>query len=314
MNWKSIILLLAFSTAALAVEDPPNCALAHGGLGNTSQGGLNFGVNIAHVGDTVSLFPALGMVSNACNCINATGSIYIATGFLAKFLDNVTLYPTGAVFCPSGAQCSPGPYSFVITTPMVGAGVSSPLLTIGGSANRVKAIENGIGTVTAGAINEQLSDIHTASTLIVVHPCLQVFDMCGASSPTNISFTGYVMNCGDVTMTNIIVTNNRTTSLFNLDGTPLLQPFSLTSGSSTNFKGNFTPFGSETATATNTMIVSGKDTTTIGGPNASSTNTVTTVCDITPAGGSCTCPCMIWNNPIEFRQYAFARRYRIFAE
>lgn len=307
MNWKPLLLLLAFSTSVLAIEDPPGCSLANGGEGNTSLGGLNFLVSRAHVGDTVSLFPVLGMVSNACNSINTTGSIYLSTGLLTNFMVNVTLYPTGAVSCPSAsAQCSLGPYSFVITSPMVGAGVTSPLASIPGLANAVRAIENGVGTVTSHpSVNEQLADVHTASQLIVVTPCIQVFEMCQTACETNVNFTGYVLNCGDITLTNIIVTNNRTSDLLNLDGTPLIQPITLTSGSTIPFKGSYVPSGPETMTTTNTLTVSGTDTTPIGGPRASVTNSVTTICNIGSCGGFCGCPCIGLVEPeSRYRRYA----------
>src|ERR1041385_713501 len=67
---------LLLAASAYAIEDPPGCSQASGGLGNISQGGINFNLSQAHIGDTVPLFPSLGMVSNACKAINATGSVY----------------------------------------------------------------------------------------------------------------------------------------------------------------------------------------------------------------------------------------------
>src|SRR5438045_922212 len=76
--------VLAAPLGVRAVEDPPNCSLPNGGLGNTSQGGINFNQTFAHIGDTVQLQPSLGMVANACRAVNATGSVYIATGLLTN--------------------------------------------------------------------------------------------------------------------------------------------------------------------------------------------------------------------------------------
>src|SRR5437899_1515793 len=103
--------VLALAARALAGEDPPGCSLANGGAGNTSQGGINFNLTQAHVGDTVQVFPSLGMVANACRAINVTGAVYIATGRLTNFLENVTLDPGVLVSCPTGALCRPGPYN-----------------------------------------------------------------------------------------------------------------------------------------------------------------------------------------------------------
>lgn len=296
MNWKPLIILLSLSTAAMAIEDPPNCSFANGGEGNTSFGGVNFTVDKAHVGDTVSLVAVLGMISNACKAINATGSLWIATGHLTNFMQNVTLDPHTFAglsdYCPGTNSCEPGPYSFVITESMVGTGVSSPLGNLSGIANRVRAIENGVGTVKT-ATDEQLSDFHSASTLVVVNPCIQVFEMCGQSCiGSSVNFTGYVLNCGDITLTNITAVDDRTT-LVNLDGSALTQPFTLTSGQTLPFRGSYTPNGAEvsSALATNSITVMGTDTTTIGGPRASVTNSVTTVCSITSCN-NCFCACL----------------------
>src|SRR5436853_552955 len=106
---------LSLATRLSATEDPPNCSLANGGAGNTSQGGINFNRSQAHVGDTVGVFPNLGMSANACRAINATGTVYIASGALTNFLVNVTLDPGVLVICPANGLCQPGPYNVTIT-------------------------------------------------------------------------------------------------------------------------------------------------------------------------------------------------------
>lgn len=307
MNWKFLILLLGFATSALAVIDPPGCDLGSGGLGNTSVGGINFPLSQAHVGDTVSVVPLLGMVVNACRTINATGTVYISTGPLTNFMDNITLDPDGAHTCPADPLCTPGPYSFTITAPMVGAAVVSPNGTRTGGANAVRAVENGFGTVNSGIVNEQLIDFHSAS-ITIVNPCIQVFKVCGTNCiGAPVEFTGYVTNCGDINLTNVNVVDDRTASLFEPDGDPLPLPLSVAVGAAVQFKGSFTPLGSETATATNTITAWGTDTTTIGGPNASVTNTVTAICTITPCS-SCACPCLFAENP---RSLRYALRYAL---
>lgn len=309
MNWKCLILLLCFSTAVLAVEDPPNCSLANGGQGNTSFGGVSFTLPQAHVGDTISVVATLGMIVDACKAINATGSIWISTGHLTNFFDNVTLDPVGFVgFCPTiGSPCEPGPYSFVITAPMVGASVTSPLLTVAGIPNRIRVIQNGVGTVKT-TTDEQLADVHTSSALIVVNPCIEVSKTMSACMGEDVQFTGYVRNCGDITLTNVIVTDDRTPDLFEPDGDPLPSPLTITAGAMVNFKGSFTPFGSETATATNSVTVTGRDTTTIGGPSAFVTNSVTTIVQIANCQNTnCQCPFLIWDETTKRKQYAMLR-------
>lgn len=304
MNRTLLILLLTISTAALAVEDPPNCSLANGGLGNTSWGGISFNVSQAHVGDTVSVFAVMGMVSNACSAINATGSLWIATGHLTNYMVNVTLNPATpggqSTWCPgTNTLCEPGPYSFVITAPLVGAGVSTPNLTVSGVAKAVRVVANEDGTVQVGTPTEELANGRSTS-LGIVTPCIQVSEMCGQSCiGGDVNFTGYVLNCGDITLTNITAVNDRTT-LLNLDGSTLSQPFTLTAGQQIPFKGSFTPSGAEASSqsSTNSITVRGTDTTTIGGPYASVTNTITTICPITSCT-NCACACLVAQAPVK---------------
>lgn len=283
-------------------EDPPGCDFSQGGQGNTSSGAMNFFFGQAHVGDSVSVQPRFGMISGACSASSVTGSVYIATGFLTNFMVNQHLDPTNAVTCPGGSACTPGPYSFTITSGMVGASVSSPNGTVGGTAKAVRAVENAVGNVNT-IVGSSLSDFHSGSISIVT-PCIQVFSMCGQTCSTNAAFTGAVLNCGDITLTNISVTSDRTGSLLNLDGTALSLPLTLTAGQVKQFKGSYTPSGPETSTTTNVLTVYGTDTTTIGGPRASVTNTVTTVCSIGSCAGFCGCPCIGWNEPFKRGRYA----------
>ena len=145
------VIALALQSAVQAAEDPPGCSLSNGGLGNTSQGGINFGLKQAHVGDTVRVFPNLGMVAGACRAINSTGSVWIATGLLTNFLVNVTLDPGPLIGCPGdpSGKCQPGPYNLTITPALVGAEVTSPNGIAAGEPRSVRAVVNGDGTVKA---------------------------------------------------------------------------------------------------------------------------------------------------------------------
>src|SRR6185436_3025100 len=145
-----VVWVLALPARAPADEFPIGCSLSGGGLGNTSQGGINFPISQAHVGDTVTVVPSLGMVLNACQAINATGSVWIATGRLTNFLINVTLDPGSLIECPADALCQPGPYSITITTNLVGADVRTPNGVTPGGASTVRAVQYGDGTVLTG--------------------------------------------------------------------------------------------------------------------------------------------------------------------
>jgi len=104
----------------------------------------------------------------------------------------------------------------------------------------------------------------------------------------DIAFKGFVTNCGDITLTNVIVSDNRTGTLLGTNGLPLLQPLTLTSGQVIQYHGTFTPTLQEICAggATNTVTVSGQDNTAIGGPNSFVTNSATVGCPI------CVNPCL----------------------
>ena len=277
-----------------AVEDPFGCSLANGGSGNTSQGGINFNLPQAHVGDTVGVFPSLGMVGTGCRAVNATGEVYIATGPLTNFLVNVTLDPGNLIVCPRDGLCQPGPYNILITPALVGAPVNTPLGGAPGLAKNVRAAENGFGTVLAGFFNEQLSDFHTASIRIVT-PAIQVFKTCDLPAGQTcfpygapINFRGYVTNAGDITLTNVIVVDSRMgpVQLFNpTNGLAFPNNVILPPGAIAVFSNSFLPTLAETCagSAASLVTATARDTTIIGGPNAAVTNSLTSACAICPA-------------------------------
>src|ERR1041385_1232695 len=304
-----VVGLLALPANVQAIEDPPGCSLPNGGLGNTSQGGINFTFNQAHVGDSVPVIPSLGMVAGACRAIHATGNVYIAASpnpipiplvynLLTNFLIDVTLDPGVLITCPAGGTCRPGPYLVTITAGLVGAGVASPNGDINGAPKTVRAVENGVGDVQTGTPTEQLADFHT-TTINIVTPCIQVVKICAypPNSPTcfpagaNIDFTGYVTNCGDIRLTNVTVVDSRPllgAGLLDTNGFPLIQPLTLSPGQEIGFRGSFAPPLAEPCAkaATNSITVRGTDITAIGGPNASVTNTTSVTCAI------CVNPCL----------------------
>lgn len=286
-----LALLATAPVSTRAVEDPPGCSLASGGAGNTSQGGVNFNLLQAHVGDAVPVFTSLGMANRACRAINATGVVYVATGPLTNFLANVTLDPGTLVSCPGAGLCQPGPYHILITPALVGAPVNTPLGGVPGVAKTVRAVENGFGTVLAGVFNEQLSDFHSASISIVA-PCLQVFKTCDLpagqecfAAETPVRFRGYVTNCGDITLTNVAVVDSRSgaVALFNpTNGAALTGNVSLPPGAYAVFSNSFLPTLAETCagSAASAITATARDTTVIGGPNAAVTNALTAACPI----------------------------------
>src|SRR5712671_5204354 len=155
---------------AWADEFPALCSKAHGGQGNTSTSGINFNFARAHVGDTVQVFPALGMVDGACQALHATGSVYIASGLLVNFLNDVTLNPGLIYECPTNTTppCTVGPYNVTITPALVGAPVVSPGGSINGAPKTVRAVQYSVSNqVRTGDPEETLNKFDTASITIV---------------------------------------------------------------------------------------------------------------------------------------------------
>jgi len=296
--------LIAVTTqTSRADEFPPLCSKADGGQGNTSTTGLNFNFAQAHIGDTVQLLPTLGMVIGACQAQNATGTVYIASGTLVTFLNNVTLDPGAIYNCPTfGPPCAGGPYNVTITAALVGAGVSSPGGSIGGVANVVRALQWSFSShVRTGTPEETLDKLDSAS-ITIVHPCIQVVKQCDLPAGKTCfgpgeaaRFKGYVTNCGDINLTNVIVNDSRTGRLVLLDpvsGLPITVNanggIQLNVGAFATYSTSFTPTLAElcAGTVANTVTATGTDTTVIGGPNASVTNSTTASCPL------CTTPCI----------------------
>ena len=289
--WLVISWLLILPARLSAVEDPPGCSFVSGGMGTTSQSGLNFELAQAHLGDTVRVFPSLGMVSNACKAINATGSVYIASGLLTNFIVDGTLPPGVLVSCPANALCQPGPYNVFITPGLVGAGVSTPGGGVPGQAKRVRAVAIASGSVLVGVENAELFEFHTASIQIVT-PCLQVFATCdlqagencfGAGAPVH--FRGYVTNCGDIALTNLTVLDDRAGALqlyAPTNGLPWTSTNRLLPGGYAVFTNSFLPTFQETlaGSAANLITATGRDITVIGGPRAAVTNVFAEGCGI----------------------------------
>src|SRR5258706_4437761 len=282
--------LFSLSThSVLADEFPPGCSKPDGGQGNTSTTGINFNFHQAHIGDTVQLFPTLGMVIGGCQAQNATGSVYTANGLLVNFLNNVTLDPGAIYQCPTfGPPCAGGPYNLTITPGIVGASVNSPGGSIAGVSNVVRALQWSFSShVRTGDPEETLDKLDTAS-ITIIHPCIQVVKQCdlpvgkNCFGPSdNVHFKGYVTNCGDINLTNVIVIDSRTGRLtLNDSVTGLPLPTNPSGGITLNvgvfatYTTSYTPTLAEICglSSTNSVTATGTDTSHIGGTNTSISN------------------------------------------
>jgi uncharacterized repeat protein (TIGR01451 family) len=259
---------------------------------------INFDTRSAHLYDTVQLFPVLGMVQGACEALNATGSIYIASGLLVRFLDNKTLDPGFVYECPTytSPPCTPGPYNITITPELVGAGVVYPEGSIAGVPDTVRALQWSICSHVRSSQAFESFDFIDTDSIYVVHPCIAVVTQCllptGRScfnAGEAVVFTGYVTNCGNINLTNVIANGTQTGRLvFNdpVSGLPLSTNsnggITLTVGSVATYRDSYVPTLTETCAGTTRQAVNvtGTDTSESGGPNASVTNSASATCSI----------------------------------
>jgi uncharacterized repeat protein (TIGR01451 family) len=111
----------------------------------------------------------------------------------------------------------------------------------------------------------------------------------------NATYAGYVTNCGDINLTNVIVNDSRTGRLTLLDpvtGLPIsTNPnggINLAVGTIANYTTSYTPSPAEFCSGSTSNFVSatGTDTSDIGGPNASVTNSTSATCPL------CVTPCI----------------------
>ena len=269
------------ASVAMADEFPPNCSKVDGGAGATSASGLNFSSHMAHLGDTVQVFPTLGMVGGACQAQHATGTVYVASGLLVAFLSDATLDPGFVYDCPTNSSppCAVGPYNVTITPDLVGAAVVSPGGSIQGLPKQVRAIHWSFSDhVRTGDPEDSFVNFESAS-ITVATPCIQVFKICRQTNQA-VPVLGYVTNCGDISLTNVTAVDSEAGPLALLDPETELPlnavnpygPVSLPVGSSALFR--YAPTMQEICggLATNIVMARGTDTSDIGGPRASVSN------------------------------------------
>ena len=291
---------------------PAGCDKASGGQGNTDETSIGFIYHQAHLGDTVQVLPTLGMVGpklpqtgGACEALNATGSVYIASGLVVRFLDNVTLDPGFIYQCPTNTTppCTVGPYNVTIVNALVGADVTYPKGTIAGTPNSVRAVQWSFSNkVRSNPSGFETLDRTDTDSISIVHPCIQVVKQrvlpqgrtCFVPGD-NALFNGYVTNCGDISLTNVIVNDSCTGRLILLDpvsGVPLATNaqggVTLAAGAFANYATSYTPSQAASCAGvpTNSVTATGTDTTAIGGPNASVTNSASATCPF------CVTPCI----------------------
>ena len=274
---------LSLPSGVRAFEDPPGCSFPNGGNGQTFQSGINFAHAQAHVGDVVQVIPGFGMINGACRAVNVTGSVYIATGRLTNFLDNATLDPGLIVTYPC---------DILLTSALIGVGVSSPHGGVPGLPNTVRVMENVDGMALTGSCPETLNGgFHTASISIVT-PAFQVIQhptypqgQTNFQAGSNIEYFGYVTNSGDITLTNVTINDSRAGQIQLLnpaDRQAFLANVVLPPGAYAVYSNSFMPTAQESVagSATNRITVTARDTTIIGGSNSFVTNSTTTASTI----------------------------------
>src|SRR5262249_3421918 len=118
-------------------------------------------------------------------------------------------------------RCEPRPYKYVVKAANEGTTVQSPdgKVVRPGVAKTVGAVVEILGLSHSSAITDEPLFKGDAAGISIVHPCIRVFKECDLQGRTcfapndPILFRGYVTNCGDITLTNVTVVDNRSGQL-----------------------------------------------------------------------------------------------------
>jgi uncharacterized repeat protein (TIGR01451 family) len=212
----------------------------------------------------------------------ATGGLITYTGTVTNSgnvtLNNVTVVnsqsvPSTVLTVPSLAPRASANFTASFTAPADACSVSSTV-TASGSDNCTQAVVNNSASATC---------------TLVTAPRIAVTQSCPANPPSLggvLTYSGTVSNAGNITLTNVVVTNDRTGT------SPVFTVATLAPGASANFTGSYTVPATNACAITSTLTANGRDkcTATLVTANAAATCpvqgapniAVTLACPVTP--------------------------------
>jgi uncharacterized repeat protein (TIGR01451 family) len=212
----------------------------------------------------------------------ATGGLITYTGTVRNSgnvtLNNVSVVnsqsvPSIVLTVPSLAPGASANFTASFTAPADACSVSSTV-TASGSDNCTQAVVNNSASATC---------------TLVTTPRIAVTQSCPANPPSLggvLTYSGTVSNAGNITLTNVVVTNDRTGT------SPVFTVATLAPGASTNFTGSYMVPANSGCAITSTLTANGRDkcTATLVTANAAATCpvqgapniAVTLACPVTP--------------------------------
>jgi hypothetical protein len=178
-----------------------------------------------------------------------------------------------------------------------------PQGSIGGAPNTVRALQWSYSThVRSNPSGFELLDRVTTDSITIVHPGIQTVEQCvlpqgrmGFAPGEAVVLTGYVTNCGDINLTNVIANGTQAGRLVLNDpvtGSPLATNTNggafLAVGSMAIYRASYVPTLTEASRGftTNSVTVTATDTSEIGGPSAAVSDSTFATCPI------CVAPCV----------------------
>ncbi len=196
----------------------------------------------------ITTIPRLA-VTLACPAVRSTTGGPITFSGTVRNSGNVTLNSVTVV----NSQSMP---STVLTVPSLGPGASANFtasFTAPADACSVSSTVTASGSNCAGTMTNTSA---SATCSLVTTPRISVTQSCpvGPASPGGVlTYNGTVMNTGNVTLTNVVVTNDRTGT------TPVFTAATLAPGMSANFTGSYTVPAGGGCSVTATLSGSGYD-------------------------------------------------------
>ncbi len=197
----------------------------------------------------ITTAPAIA-VTLACPATQSTNGGLITYTGTVRNSGNVTLNNI-VVTAP---QSSP---STVFTTPSLAPGASANFTaSFTAPTSNCSVSSTVIATGSDNCTSASVTNTASATCTLATNPRLIVTQLCSASpvSPGGVlAYSGTVSNAGNVTVTNIVVTNDRTGT------TPVFTTAQLLPGATTNFNGSYTVPANADCSITSTLTARGND-------------------------------------------------------
>jgi len=205
--------------------------------------------NTATATCTLATAPAIAVTLNCPEAVTVPGGLITYSGTVRNTgnipLNNVTVVnsqasPSTVLTVASLAPGASANFTASFTAPLNACSVSSSVIARGTDACTAAAVTNSASATCP---------IGTAPSIVITENC--------PTTPVGpggvLTFSGTVRNSGNITLTNVIVTSDRT------GATPILTVAALAAGAVTNYSGSYTVPADNACSITTVVTVSGND-------------------------------------------------------